>query len=59
MVRPDTDPFSAKYLQISVKHPDSVMVWGSFRYYGGKEAFNFANDDCEREPPYGAPCLTI
>lgn len=60
MVRPGTDRFSAKYLQISVKHPDSVMVWGSFRYYGGKKDFYFANErDCEREPPYEAPCLTL
>lgn len=28
------DPYHTKYTQRTVMHPDSVMVWGAFGYYG-------------------------
>lgn len=33
-MRPGTDPYLLKYMQATVKHPDSVVVWGAFRYHG-------------------------
>ena len=32
--RPDSDALDPKYTTKTVKHPDSVMVWGCFSYYG-------------------------
>lgn len=32
--RRDSDPYDPKYCQATVKHPDSLMVWGSFGYHG-------------------------
>ena len=32
--RPDSDPLDPRYTVKTVKHPDSVMVWGSFGYHG-------------------------
>ena len=29
-----TDPILPKYTEGTVRHPDSVMVWGAFGYYG-------------------------
>ena len=33
-LRRGTDPFHPKYTEGTVKHPDSVMVWGAFGYHG-------------------------
>ena len=32
--RPGSDPFHPKFIQSTVKHPDSLMVWGCFGYHG-------------------------
>lgn len=31
-IRPGTDPYAPKYMQVMVKHPNSMMAWGDFRY---------------------------
>lgn len=51
MVRLGTDPSSSKYLQVTVKHPESVIVWGAFRYHGTKKLAVLprnvtVNEDC-------------
>ena len=33
-LRRGADPFHPKYTEGTVKHPDSVMVWGAFGYHG-------------------------
>ena len=32
-LRPDADTYHPKYTQGTVKHPDSVMIWGAFGYH--------------------------
>ena len=32
--RPGSDPLDPKYVCGTVKHPDKIMVWGCFSYYG-------------------------
>ena len=32
--RRDSDPYDPKYCQATVKHPDSLMLWGAFCYHG-------------------------
>ncbi len=32
--RPGSDPLDPKYICGTVKHPDKIMVWGCFGYYG-------------------------
>ena len=32
--RPGSDPLDPKYVCGTVKHPDKIMVWGCFGYYG-------------------------
>lgn len=33
-LRPGSDSYDPKFTQGTVKHPDSVMVWGAFGYHG-------------------------
>ena len=32
--RPGSDPYDPKFVQHTVKHPQYLMVWGCFSYYG-------------------------
>ncbi|KAG0721643.1 Transposable element Tcb1 transposase [Chionoecetes opilio] len=36
-LRAGSDPYHPKYTEGTVKHPDSVMVWGAFGYHGTGE----------------------
>lgn len=32
--RPGSDPCDPKFIQATVKHPDSLILWGAFTFYG-------------------------